>query len=264
MKQYFLVAKNTWDETITYRLNVIIWRIRMVLGFLTTYFLWFTIIPQNKVVFGYSQSSMLTYILGATFLAAFIFSSRSGAMGDEIINGTLSNYLIRPINYFLYWFSRDLGDKAMNVLFAAIEFTLICLILRPPLFIQTNIIFVVLTLLAVAIAITLYFFVNVLIAMGGFWVDETWSLRFLLFVILQFFAGMLFPIDILPKPIALIFQLLPFQYLIYFPLKLYLGQLSAQQILIGFFISGLWVFLLYKLIHVFWKNGLKNYSAVGR
>jgi ABC-2 type transport system permease protein len=81
---------------------------------------------------------------------------------------------------------------------------------------------------------------------------------------MTFFAGNLFPLDILPKPLYTISQLLPFQYMLYFPIKLYLGQLTLQEICIGFFIAFLWTILFAKIVNVVWEKGLISYGAYGQ
>jgi ABC-2 type transport system permease protein len=265
MKKYYLIAKNMWDQTFMYRLNFVVWRIRTVVNLLIVYFLWMAILPANKTIFGYTQPIMLTYILGTSLLNAIVLASRSGEVGDEINNGDLSNFLLRPVNYFSYWFSKDIGDKAMNICFSIAELTLLFLILKPPFFLQQNILYLALTFLSIAFGVVLYFFMNFLIGLSGFWVNETWPIRFIFMIIfIQFLGGGLFPLDILPKPIFIIFQLLPTSYLVYFPLKIYLGQLSYQQITIGLCISFVWIFLLYTFVQRLWSRGLRVYTAEGR
>ncbi len=264
IKQYFLAAKNTWDETFVYRLNFSIWRIRTVISLLITYFLWLALLGNGSFIFGYTKAQMITYILGTAFIGNLVLSSRSATIGDEINTGDLSNYLIKPMNYFTYWFFRDLGDKAMNMSFALIEFFLIFILLKPDFYLQPNIIYVVLFVIALLISITILFFLNVLVSLLAFWVDEVWPLRFIFFIIIQFFAGSLFPLDILPKPLFLIFSSLPFPYLLYFPMKIYLGNENWQGILVGFLISVIWIFLLIKFTNFLWEIGLRKYSAQGR
>src|SRR5258708_7236926 len=265
MKKYFLIARDMWDEMLTYRLNMIMWRVRVVLNILVMYFLWSAILPVNKTLFGYSQSLMLTYIFATSLIAPLVLASRSSAEGDEIKSGDLSNFLLRPINYFYYWFAKDAGDKAMNVLFSVVELTILFIFLRPPIFLQTNLLFLFLSLIATLSAVIIYFYLNFLIGLCGFWISETWPLRFLFIIIfIQFFSGGLFPLDILPKPIYTIFQMLPFTYLQFFPIKIYLGQLSMQNIAFGLSISFLWVIVLYYFTNFVWKKGLQVYTAQGR
>lgn len=264
MKKYFLAAKNTWDETFAYRLNFSLWRIRIVMNLFVTYFLWLALLGSRSSIFSYTKEQIITYILGTAFIGNMVFSSRSASIGDEINNGDLSNYLIKPINYFTYWFFRDLGDKTMNLSFAFFEFILIFLIFKPIFFIQTNLIYIILFLFSLFLSILILFLFNVLIGLLGFWVDQVWPLRFIFIIIIQFFAGSLFPLDILPKPLFLIFNFSPFPYLLYFPMKIYLGNLTFTNIFSGFLISIFWFFILLRIVNFLWHKGLKNYSAQGR
>ncbi|MBI2327292.1 ABC-2 family transporter protein [Candidatus Curtissbacteria bacterium] len=264
MNKYFQVAKNTWDETVSYRLNFVMWRIRVVLQIITLYFLWLSILPKDTTFLGYNQSLMLTYILGTSLLAAFVLSSRSYSVGDEINQGNLSNFLIKPINYFLYHFARDVGDKSMNIVFSIFELTILFLLLRPPIFIQTDPFFLFLFLISAILALLLYFFFNFLLGLVGFWSPEVWAPRFIFFIVITFFAGGLFPLDILPKSVFTVFQLLPFPYLLYFPLKIYLGQLPLFEIFKGLTVSFIWLILMYLLVKFIWNVGLKLYTAQGR
>src|SRR3972149_7779379 len=149
MNKYFRVAKLAWDETVVYRLNFVMWRMRAVLQILTLYFLWASLIPSGTTLFGYNQSQMLTYIIGTSLVSSIVLSSRSSAVGDEINSGNLSNFLLRPINYFLYWFARDTGDKAMNIAFSIVELTILFAILKPPLFIQAESVYLLLAFVAI-------------------------------------------------------------------------------------------------------------------
>src|SRR3989338_6161894 len=247
MKKYYLIARNTWDEVLTYRTSFIMWRVRSVIQVLTIYFLWSVVGPPGKTLLGYSQSLITTYIFG-----------------NEINSGNLMNFLIRPINYFLYWFSKDIGDKAMNICFSIVELTLIFLILRPPLFLQTDPFYISFFILSVILAIFIYFFINFLLGLIGFWSPEIWAPRFIFITILGFFAGGLFPLDILPKTIYEIIRFLPFTYLMYFPIKTYLGQLSLFEILSGLSISAFWVFAIYFIVKLIWRKGIRSYTAYGR
>ncbi|MCL4418828.1 ABC-2 family transporter protein [Patescibacteria group bacterium] len=264
MRKYYIIARNTWYEALTYRASFVMWRVRNIIQLLTIYFLWLVVLPPGKSILGYSHSLMLTYILGTSLIDSIVLSSRTYAVGEEINSGNLMNFLLRPINYFLYWFSKDIGDKAMNICFSIAELTLIFIILRPPFFIQTNPLYILLFIFSVILSLVLYFFINFLLGLIGFWSPEVWAPRFIFITLLGFFAGSLFPLDILPKAIYEVLRFLPFTYLLYFPLKIYLGQLSFPQIASGLAISAFWVFAIYFLVNVIWQKGLKSYTAYGR
>lgn len=259
-----MVARNTWDEMLTYRFNFSMYRLRNVLSFLTVYYLWVALIPKNTTAFGYSQQMMLTYVLGSALLQAFVLASQSYTIGDHINQGNLSNFLIKPMNYFLYWLAKDVGDKAMNIAFAVTELTILFLLLRPPVFLQTDPLYLLFFVVATVIAILLYFVFNLILGMIGFWSPEVWAPRFIFMVLIGFFSGGYFPIDVLPAAVASIFLALPFQYLLYFPLKIYLGQMAMHDILLGMAISLVWLIVLTLASEYLWKKGLQAYTAQGR
>ena len=263
MKLYFQVAKNTWDEMTTYRFNFVMWRVRNVLQLLTVYYLWLAVTPQHGQIFGYSRSLILTYVLGASFVGSIVFSTRTQEMGDNINNGELSQYLVRPLRYLGYWFARDIGDKLFNVCFAIAELLIVYFILRPTIFFQMHVTTLLLTILAVFLAVVMNFFIGSLLGMIAFWSPEVWAPRFIFFMLVSFFAGGLFPLDILPIYLQRIFALLPFGYLQYFPIKIYLGKVSPQEILFGFTVALFWSVLLYTLVSIVWHKGLKLYSSEG-
>lgn len=264
MKKYFQIFKNSWSESFIYRLNFIMWRLRMVINILIVYFLWSSVTSSNQTIFGYSQSTILTYILGVSLLRALVLSSRTIDIANEINEGNLAYYLLKPINYYLSWFTRDLADKLLNIIFSVFEITLIILLLKPNFFLQTNPSYLLLFLFSCILAAVLYFFINMIFGFLAFWTPDTWPPRFIFFIFLEFFAGSFFPIDILPRPLYLIVQSLPFPYMLYFPLKIYLGQLPFLEITKGFLISALWVYLTYLLSKKMFNRGLSFFSAEGR
>ncbi len=264
MHKYFLIIKNTWDEYLAYRLNFILWRVRMVIRFLIIYFLWSSIYSGSQTIFGYSRSQMLTYALMVYLVSNFIFATRTQDIGGEINDGTLTNYLLRPVNYFSWLVSRDISDKLINLGFTLLEIILIFFILKPPFFLQTNPFLILITFISFLGSVFIYFCISALLGFIGFWTNEVWSPRFIFIVLLDFLAGNLFPIDIYPVWLTKFLLLTPFPYLYYFPVKLYLGNLGTWQILQGFMILIIWNGLLFYAVKSIWKKGLRVYSAEGR
>lgn len=263
MKKYLRVLTSTWDEMTTYRFNFMMWRLRMVLQLVTVYFLWLTVTPKNGEIFGYSQTLILTYVLGAAFIGSIVLSTRTQEIGENINTGDLSNFLSRPISYFGYWFARDIGDKLFNISFAVGELVLLYFLLKPPIFLQTDASVLFLTGLAILLGVFIYFFVGCLLGMIGFWSPDVWGPRFLLFIFIGFFSGGMFPLDIFPEWLQTVFLFSPFTYLQFFPMKLYLGSFSPEQIMIGFMIASVWTLILFRLTYFVWLRGLKLYSSQG-
>src|SRR3989344_52707 len=132
MSKYSQVFKLSWDSNFVYRFNFVLLRVRTLISFLAIYFFWVAVFRHNNQVFDYSRASLLTYVVVARVVGTLVFNNNM--TGEEIASGNLNNYLIKPVSYLKYWFTRDLGDKLLSLIFFFIELALIMLILRPPLF----------------------------------------------------------------------------------------------------------------------------------
>lgn len=264
--KYLHIAKISWQNGFVYRLNFVMWRVRLVVQLLAVYFLWLAVLQQNQQVFDYSRSQLLTYILGTSVIRSLVFSSRSIDAQREIATGDLNNHLIKPISYFKYWFARDLADKLLNLVFVIIELILIFFILKPPVFLQTNLVQLGLFAIAAILAMLMYFYFSFLISMSTFWLPEGngWPQRFFVFVLLEFFSGGLFPLDILPKPIFNVARNLPTAHFLHTPLQIYLGRIHGVAAYQSIAVMVLWIFIFSILASWVFKKGLKIYGAYGR
>src|SRR3990167_614794 len=158
MKKYLQVFKISFQQEFAYRLNFIMWRVRNVLQIFLIFFLWDTVFSDpSRSVFGYDRSKILTYVFGVIIVRSLVLSARGMDVTGDIAKGDISNYLVKPISYFKYWFTRDVSSKALNISFALGEFLILYLILKPPFFFQENLLIIGAFIFSVIIAILIYF-----------------------------------------------------------------------------------------------------------
>lgn len=266
MRKYLTVFAVDWQSQFIYRLNFILWRFRNVLQLLMTYFLWRGIFVSNQSVYGYSQPQMLTYVFLVLIVQTLVVSAPSSDnIGGEIANGDLSNYLVKPISYLKYWFTRDLSSKLLNILFAFFEIILLWLLLKPIIQFPATPFVALSSVVSSVLAVAIYFFVSASTRFVAFWAPEnTWPVAFLVLVLLQILAGGIFPLDILPRWASTVLQFTPFPYLVYYPIAIFVGKISGWEIVRILLQSLLWLWIMYKLTRIVWKRGLINYASEGR
>lgn len=267
MKKYLQIFKISFHQEFAYRLSFIMWRVRNILQILVVFFLWDTVFSfRQGEIFGYDRDMILTYVLGLVFIKAFVLSARSQDVAENIARGEIINYLLRPVNYFKYWLTRDISSKVLNLVFAIGEFSLLYLILKPPFYFQDNIFQLSIFFISICLAIMTYFILLFIVNAIPFWAPELgWGGHFLFTIILvEFLSGVLFPLDILPRNIQIILSMTPFPYLIFFPLQIYLGKITGLLALKGILISSFWLIILWLFMKSIWVKGLKAYQAYGR
>lgn len=268
MKKYFSIFKISLKHELAYKLNFVMWRVRNIFQIIIIYFLWNSVFTNSStVVFGYDREAMLTYVFGVILIRSLVFSARSGDIPGEIGEGRLSNYLIRPVNYFKFWITRDLANKILNFGFSLIEFTILSVLLKPNLFLQTNILNYLLFILFLIIANYLIFVIRFIVSSITFWLPElAWGGQFLIMVVItEFLSGSVFPLDILPNKLLTVFSVItPFPYLVFFPLQVYLGKVPLVLALQGLIIAAIWTYIVTLLAKKLWNKGLLIYNAEGR
>jgi ABC-2 type transport system permease protein len=57
--------------------------------------------------------------------------------------------------------------------------------------------------------------------------------------------------------------ILPFRWMLGFPVELLLGRLTPTEAVVGLGVQVLWVALAYVLMRLVWRAGIRLYSAVG-
>jgi ABC-type uncharacterized transport system permease subunit len=112
-------------------------------------------------------------------------------------------------------------------------------------------------------AILIYFSIVFSIGCIGFWTAESNGPRFLFELILEFTAGVFFPLSVLSAHVQKIFHYLPSPYLISFPINLFLGKVSFPQAMNGLLIQVIWMGLFCFIASWIWQKGLSRYHASG-
>lgn len=264
MKKYIAVFLLNWQEALERRASFVMERVRSLALVLSLYFLWASVIPDpQKSFLGYTRAQMLTYVLGLSILRALVLTNRAFELTYEIARGRVSAHLLRPFSLFAYQFSLDLSDKAVRVLSAILEVSVLAFAFQAVFYIPQDISILVLALLSVALAVILYFFIGLTLASSGFWSGESIGFLWAASLLIEFCSGAFFPLDVLPSKINQALHLLPFPYLVYFPLNIYLERLSSIQILNGLALQIAWIIAFVVFTRQLWKIGLQNYQAEG-
>ncbi len=264
MKKLYMIAVLSYQEYTEYRLNFLLWRVRSFLFFITLIFFWQAIYGSSESFAGYTKEQMLTYVVASAFLRSLIFGTKTGSIASEIRDGSLTKLITKPLNVFAFWSARDIADKFLNTVFAVVEIGLVLIIFNITLFVPTDPTSIVLSLLMVALATVLYFLISLLLSFAAFWTDDIWAIRFLFgYIFLEFFSGSIFPLDVLPTWLTQALYFTPFPYMLYFPIKVYLEQITITQSLQALAVTVVWILIAFFVVQKVWKRGTRNYGAYG-
>ena len=99
--------------------------------------------------------------------------------------------------------------------------------------------------------------------MAAFWTTRINAINQTYHIILLFMSGQFAPLSLLPEPLQWLAAILPFRWLIAFPVELILGHLTPGEALTGLGMQLLWLGIIWVSLILVWRAGVKHYSAVG-
>ncbi len=263
-KKSLAIIKAEMQRQLTYRVDFFFFRLANIFSILVLIVIWTLVFQDKEAVSGYTYDEMITYVT-IGWLILFITSNYGLEHGvsRHIYEGTLSNFLLKPIDYIKYLIIYSIGRSSL-------AFTSGVLIALAAIFIMIDHIIIIdswINFSIVVVMVILGYFINVftsiLIGMLAFWTTFINGPRYSIRTLIGFLKGTLFPLNILPVFFYKITLFFPFAYVYFIPLQLYLGKISTTDGLKALGVEIVWLALLYGLIRILWKKGLRKYEGVG-
>jgi ABC-2 type transport system permease protein len=261
--KYFTLFRTYLQNTLVYPVSFWMWRTRQFLATFASIALWAAIFQNQSSAFGYSRDQMMSYIFLVGFMQSMVLATQMHGLAQQIYNGEISNLFVKPLKVFRYILTQELADKVYNLFFVIFETGILIAIFKPQIHFP-DLLHFLFFLIATVLGAILYFFIMLLFGSVGFWSPDTWGPRFLFFMFLDFTAGKLYPLDILPKIIQNIIYFTPFPYLSYVQTQIFLGRFSYAEILQFLAIILIWIAVCSSVFKKVWNTGLKEYGALGR
>ncbi len=266
IRSWWTILKICLEERLVYRGDFALGTLMRFLPFVTQIFLWGAVFAANgdRNIAGYNYNEFVAYYL--LTIIARAFSSMPGLASGialEIREGTIKKFLIQPIDMIGFLLLKRIAHKLVYYTVALMPFGFVFYMCRgffsgwpEPEILGA---FVV----SLAMSFLMGFFLEATIGMIGFWFLEVSSLLFVYMLFSFFFSGHMFPIDMLPGPFRTLVEMLPLQYLAYFPAAIFLGKVQGHDLVVGLWTEAAWLLFFVVLCRSTFGLGLKRYSAFG-
>jgi ABC-2 type transport system permease protein len=254
--------KTTIAEQFQYRGALVIWLIGLILEPVIYLSVWSTVAQsQGGAVDGFSAADFAAYYLIALVVSQATFTWIMWEMEYWIRQGSLSPLLVRPVHPIHRHIASNLTFKLLTMAVVVPVVMVLAIIFRPDF---TGSAWTVLAFFpALALAMGLRFAVEWTLASAAFWVTRVSAINQLYFVVFLFLSGFAVPLDLLPGPVRVVAEWLPFYRMLGFPVELLLGRLTPGQVAMGFAAQIAWLAIAVSLLNAMWARGVRQYSAVG-
>ena len=228
---------------------------------LLVYLLVWAAAAEEGMAGGLGRGELVGYYVLLILVNQVTFSTNNWTVGDGIRYGRLSFLLVRPLSPFYDALASEVAVKVVFMTFAVPLAGLLALVLRPSLPLDAGQVLACLPALVLAWALRfLWGYWLALLSFGASRADALLSLQESLVFLL---GGQVAPIALLPEGMQRLAAILPFRYMLSFPVEILAGQVEGSAVWTGLAVQGAWLLLALALCLALWRAGLRRYSAVG-
>ncbi|MFA6170877.1 MAG: ABC-2 family transporter protein [Patescibacteria group bacterium] len=263
-KKYATITKMEMSRQMTHRFNIICYRVGNFFEVLVPLVVWTAAFRGATIIKGYTYDEMITYVIVGWLILYLTASYGFEEVAARLIyDGTLSQFIIKPISFLRYVFTLGLSRSVMAVFLSVLIQAAVIFFARGHIVARVGMVEVIILLAMIFMALIIRMLYSILISLAAFWTDEISGVDFTASTLNKFLSGAYFPINLLPVGFANFAMATPFIYTLYYPTSIILGKVSVAEAARGLAVELLWILVMYGIIKLVWRAGLKKYESVG-
>jgi len=254
--------RTTIANQLQYRGALLLWMLGLILQPVVYLAVWAAVARSNQgSVDGYTAGDFAAYFLATMVVNHATFTWIAWEFEYRVRHGHLSPLLLRPSHPIHRDIADNLSFKLLTLVIVLPATFLLALAFEPTAEISPWTVAAFAPALALAIA--LRFAIEWTLALAAFWTTRVEPLNRFYFVFALFLSGQAVPLALLPGPVRVLADVLPFRWTVAFPVELLLGRVPPQQAAIGFAAQLGWLALAVLVLRAVWARGIRRYGAVG-
>lgn len=252
------------QSNIVYRWNFGIRALFSLFHLAFVFILWGAAYSGQNTIGGFDLNQTLTYFIVILMMQFFIGAQNEDyQISEDIRNGLINQFLLKPINYYLYRFSIFVAARIVSGLLALLPLLIALPLLKDHIVLPDELWRLALGLPAMLMAAMIQFTIAYIFGLLTFWFLEIQSFIILSLAVETVLGGQMFPLDLMPTWFYRVSQWLPYYYQMYFPTAIFTGRLDQASVVNGLAFQAFWVVALLGLAQLLWSRGLRRHTAVG-
>jgi ABC-2 type transport system permease protein len=252
------------QSNLVYRWNFGVRSLFWFCHLVVVYLLWGAAYAGNPSIGGYSFAQTLTYFVVIFVLQFFIGAfNEDYQISEDIRNGLINQFLLKPINYFAYRLSVFAAARVVSGVFGLLALLVALPFFRGYLDMPHEAWRIALGVPAMALTAIIQFSIAYCFGLLAFWFLDIQGFVILSMAVETLLGGQVVPLDLLPQGVFNVVRFLPFFYQAYFPAAILTGRKGLDFAVQGLAIQAFWAFFLVCLAEAVWRRGLRHHTAAG-
>lgn len=267
LKVYMPFLENQFKRNLAYKGSFYLFILCSLFGPFISYYLWMAIYgsAMGSVLGGFTQAEMVVYVFMTYVTSSLVKIDISDEISDDVMEGTVSMTLIKPIDYRMSLISKAMGESLYRFLAPSVfvwvgmeiyKVTVLGLGITP----IKNLLLYIVSMIMSFFIFTLFEFC---FGMVAFVTTYMFGMNMAKEAILGFLSGQLIPVSFFPEAAQRILEFLPFSSMIYAPVMVYLGKYSGMELAFVLGRQLVWIVVLYGLGSFLWGRITRRLIVLG-
>ena len=275
LKKYKPFLRASAMDLMAYKFNILIWVIVTIFEVACLVFLWLAVYSSSEggmdaSINGFTYKEMITYVVLTTVFGFVTFNNDTmWHINQDIIKGTIGNYVIKPISYRGKFVASNLGSFLMMGLLFGLPLygislgVLIGIGFLPIVSVWDFIAHIGLFLVSSVLACLLNDTIAYLFGILCFYTSSAWGLNSLKTTVISFLSGALLPLAFFPPIFRDIVGYMPFAGMSQNPILILMMKYDYWQSLKVILISLAWLIILELFVKLLFSHAIKKVTVQG-
>jgi ABC-2 type transport system permease protein len=265
LSKYRAVFAVGLQSNLVYRVNFGVRGFFSFFHLVVVFILWNAAYGSKTSINGFTFAQTFTYFVTVIVVQFFVGAfNEDYQISEEIRNGLINQFLLKPINYFAYRFSIYLSARMVTGLLILVPVLVVYPLIHEHLTLPGDWWRYAFAVPALIMSGLIQFGIAYCFGLMSFWFLEIQGLVILSMAIESLLGGQIFPLDLLPSWLYSLSSGLPYFYQMYFPVALLTGRINDPALVWPMLqIQFFWVVVILVIGQILWRRGLRLHTAVG-
>lgn len=261
MRVYVEFALKKFQNQMAYRLEFFMGILNTIITIVVYCCIYRALYGGADTAFGITFQMVATnFVISLGLSIAFSFDEMF--LQNKVYDGSITSEFLKPVNFRFRMLAENIGSVVFKLIFnfiPALIFGIIFIDLSAP----ENVLSFLLMLVSVMLGYLVLWMISFIVQTWCFWLFSVWGIITIKNVFVNVLSGSILPIWFMPPVLRKIISFTPFESIYFTPVRIYLGELTGNEIIYGMAVQLFWIVVLYAIGSLFWKKGVKKLVVQG-
>ncbi|MGP1612245.1 MAG: ABC transporter permease [Catonella sp.] len=256
LEKYLSIIVISIKASSAYKIKLFFYALTGITQFISYHYLWSSLYNDGREYNGFTGGTILTYFVVSFLIQSIIPRWIAMEIGWGVKRGEIINVFLKPIGFRKYYLLYAFGDVIFTLIFMGLPIMLIAFFSDSLVLCGNILLFMFSLIISYGIAFNLFYLVGLI----SFVTTNIWGIFLTFDLVNLFLSGALLPLQFMPRWLVMVIKILPFRYIVDFPISVWLtGKADIYELLVQI----LWFILLCIVTKIVYRRAISRLDIFG-